>query len=184
MSEKSRDGCSRRVVYPANYIMLSVDFCSSADAMSDVGPILQQARKELLDLSGRNRLINTPRHRARANTIEIRGERSEAVLRLLVEDGRGHGLPAARRAGRRRCRRGAVRGSGAARRATSAPLPHHQDLWLQTELGAERLQGRLLRLYYDARTHYEERGVGVLYLALGFLEWYEAPAARSPAMRR
>ncbi len=64
--------------------------------------------------------------------------------------------------------------------AIEGPLPQHRDLWLQTGLGAERLQGRLLRLYYDARSHYEERGVGVLYLALGFLEWHEAPAADQP----
>ena len=62
---------------------------------------------------------------------------------------------------------------------SARPLPRHQDPWLPTELAAERLQGRLLRLYYDARTHYEERGVNVLYLALGFLEWYEA-ASRQP----
>jgi very-short-patch-repair endonuclease/DNA polymerase III delta prime subunit len=144
--------------------------------MSDVGPILQQARRELLDLSGRNRLLNTPRQRSRASLLEIRGERSEAVLRLLVEDGRGLGFrprpePVADGAGEDLFEDLAPPGepAPAARPATPA-----RDLWLQTELAAERLQGRLLRLYYDARTHYEERGVNVLYLALGFLEWYEA----------
>jgi very-short-patch-repair endonuclease len=149
--------------------------------MSDVGPILQQARRELLDLSGRNRLLNLPRHRSRANLLEIRGERSEAVLRMLVDDGRGLGFrprpaPAPEDAGAELFEDLAP---PAEPLPAAAPLARRQEPWLATELGAERLQGRLLRLYYDARTHYEERGVNVLYLALGFLEWYE-PAAQQP----
>lgn len=149
--------------------------------MSDVGPILQQARKELLDLSGRNRLLNTPRHTSRASILEIRGERSEAVLRMLVEDGKGLGFrprpePAPDGAGDDLFEDLAPPGEPAPAARPAAPA---RDLWLQTELSAERLQGRLLRLYYDARTHYEERGVNVLHLTLGFLEWYE-PGAQQP----
>ncbi len=66
------------------------------DAMSDVGRILAQARRELLDLSGRNRLLNTPRHRARSNAIEVIDERSDSVFRLLVEDGKALGFRARR----------------------------------------------------------------------------------------
>ena len=149
--------------------------------MSDVGPILQQARKELLDLSGRNRLLSVPRQRARANLVEIRGERSEAVLRMLVEDGRGLGFrarPEPAPDGPAEDLFEDLAPPGEPERGARA-LPRHQEPWLPTELAAERLQGRLLRLYYDARTHYEERGVNVLYLALGFLEWYE-PAAQQP----
>ncbi len=155
--------------------------------MSDVDRILEQARKELLDLSGRNRLLNAPRHAARASTLEIEGERSESLFRLLVEDGKGLGFRARSEPGPDDRRPDAEAASddlfedlappGA---AALAPLPQHRDLWLQTGLGAERLQGRLLRLYYDARSHYEERGVGVLYLALGFLEWYEAATVEQP----
>jgi very-short-patch-repair endonuclease len=154
-----------------------------ADAVSDVGRILAQARKELLDLSGRNRLLNTPRHRARSNTIEGIDERSDSVFRLLVDDGKALGFRA------RRLPYQADSPGGDLFEDLPPPaepadddlaLPHHQDLWLQTGLGAERLQGRLLRLYYDARTHYEERGVNALYLALGFLEWYETPSSDQP----
>jgi hypothetical protein len=60
---------------------------------------------------------------------------------------------------------------------TDGVAPRHRDLWLQTALAPERLQSRLLQLYYEARTTYEERGVNVLYLALGFLEWYETPSS-------
>ena len=49
----------------------------------------------------------------------------------------------------------------------------HADDKLQTHLTSERLQKKLLKLYYDARTYEEEQGVNILYLALGFLKWYE-----------
>jgi len=49
----------------------------------------------------------------------------------------------------------------------------HRDLKLQTRLGSAALQKRLLRTYYDARSSELEQGVNTLYLALGFLKWYE-----------
>ncbi|MDA0588220.1 MAG: DUF3320 domain-containing protein [Planctomycetota bacterium] len=49
----------------------------------------------------------------------------------------------------------------------------HNDDNLQTSLTSEKLQKRLLRLFYDARTYEEEQGVNILFLALGFLKWYE-----------
>src|SRR4030088_3230475 len=49
---------------------------------------LDRARTELLDLSARNRLLNTPRHSRYARTIEIADERSQEIFRLLVQAGR------------------------------------------------------------------------------------------------
>ena len=49
----------------------------------------------------------------------------------------------------------------------------HRDLKLQTALSSADLQKRLLRTYYDARSSELEQGVNTLYLALGFLKWYE-----------
>ncbi len=51
---------------------------------------------------------------------------------------------------------------------------------LQTPLHEEPLQDHLLKLYYDARSFFEEQGVSSLYLALGFLEWYEADNSHQP----
>jgi very-short-patch-repair endonuclease len=50
----------------------------------------------------------------------------------------------------------------------------HQDSRLQTPYPAERLESRLLKTFYEARTYVEERGVNILYLCLGMLEWYES----------
>ena len=57
------------------------------------------------------------------------------------------------------------------------PDARHVDLRLQTRLGSERLQGRLLSIYYDAQTYEQEQGVSILYLAMGFLKWYESPSS-------
>ncbi len=48
---------------------------------------------------------------------------------------------------------------------------------MQTSLSSERLQARLLSIYYDAQTFEQEQGVSILYLAMGFLVWYESPSS-------
>jgi very-short-patch-repair endonuclease len=143
--------------------------------------ILQRAREELLDLSARNRLINTPRDPARGKKLDIVDERSEDVFRLLVRErkamsflpGKGDDPPEA--------------SDGLASDALSQPEeekpadgvvdPRHSDLRLQTRLSSERLQSRLLDMYYDSQTYEQEQGISILYLALGFLKWYESPSS-------
>lgn len=49
----------------------------------------------------------------------------------------------------------------------------HRDTVLQTQLTPEGLQKRLTSLYYESMEVEEEQGVNVLYLALGFLKWFE-----------
>ena len=49
----------------------------------------------------------------------------------------------------------------------------HRDAWLETELGPQALEKRLLKLYRDSRIAEEEQGANFLFLALGFLRWYE-----------
>ncbi len=143
--------------------------------------ILQRAREELLDLSARNRLINTPRDSARGKKLDIVEERSEDVFRLLVRErkamsflpGKGDDPSEA--------------GDGPVPPALSQPdeekpaegtvNPRHGDLRLQTRLTSERLQTRLLDIYYDSQTYEQEQGISILYLAVGFLKWYESPSS-------
>ncbi len=54
-----------------------------------------------------------------------------------------------------------------------APKPNKSSLELQTPHPAADLQKRLLNTYYTARTFLEEQGINTLYLALGMLHWYE-----------
>ena len=55
--------------------------------------------------------------------------------------------------------------------------PRHGDLRLQTRLSSERLQSRLLDIFYDGQTYEQEQGISILYLAIGFLKWYESPSS-------
>src|SRR5512141_2742001 len=46
---------------------------------------LDSARRDLLDVSTRNRLVNTPRHKAKSRSVEILDEISAQVFTRLVE---------------------------------------------------------------------------------------------------
>jgi very-short-patch-repair endonuclease len=139
--------------------------------------ILEVARQDLLDLSARNRLISTPRDTSRSKRLDIIDERSEEVFRLLVREkksftflpGRGEEVALKERDGIL---------PGLAQPDEDAPVAdRHVDLRLQTRLTSEGLQTRLLDLSCEARTAIEEQGVSILYLALGFLKWFEAPSS-------
>lgn len=54
------------------------------------------------------------------------------------------------------------------------------DELLETPLGPDGLQKKLLSIAQEARTAEEEQGVNILYLVLGFLTWYEDKTSRVP----
>ncbi|HEY2154095.1 MAG TPA: DUF3320 domain-containing protein [Isosphaeraceae bacterium] len=141
---------------------------------------IERARRELLDLSARNRLISTPLGPSRGRKVEVVGERTDEVFRLLVVERKAMSfLPG----------EGEEDAPGPDARATDlaqpgedgpaggVPDPRHTDLRLQTRLKSEALQGRLLAIYYDAQTYEQEQGASILYLAAGFLRWYESASS-------
>jgi very-short-patch-repair endonuclease/DNA polymerase III delta prime subunit len=145
---------------------------------------IQHARRELLDLSARNRLISTPRGASPGRKIEIVDERSEEIFRILVRERKAMSFLAGT----------GEDDDGENDGTIVAPLaqpddpahedgtldPRHTDLRLQTRLPSDRLQHRLLDMYFDAQTYEQEQGVSILYLALGFLKWFESPASDKP----
>lgn len=128
-----------------------------------VASILEQARKELLDLTARNRLLNTPRKSKRSSRLEIVGESSNQVFQHLTS-GKSMSFLHDERLDSE---------DEDVDPLEEQPLADQTDDKLQTALSSEKLQQRLLKLFYDARTFEEEQGVNVLYLAIGFLKWYE-----------
>ncbi len=173
-------------------------------------PILDRARRELLDLSNRNRLLAVPVRSKTARLVQVRDERSSEIFRLLVEERKAltflpgavltppqttptptatttiitDGPPTAATA----------TASDTTQPDEEAALPpaddavdpetgiprRHTDARLQTSLPPEILQRRLLDLSRDALTTLEETGVNVLYLALGQLRWTEPDQPDSP----
>ena len=154
----------------------------AAGVSTDVRRRLEAARRELLDLSGRNRLLNTPRRRTRSRSIEIVDERAEQVFQRLVIEGKSMAFePAKERESTERLQSADTEATGGAESqpqprspdADNQMDPRFTDEKLQTDLASKDLQNRLLRMHYDARTYQEEHGVNTLFLALGFLQWIE-----------
>ncbi len=137
-----------------------------------------------MDFSGRNRLLNTPRHRKRSNSLEIIDELSSEIFRILMVEKRTMSF--------RPLKVGMINvGGDEVIEVDNELFPslgqpgddeinehgiaaRHRDLYLQTNLTSEPLQKRLLKIYYLAQMYEQEQGVNILYLALGFLKWFES----------
>lgn len=149
---------------------------------------LDDSRRDLLDLSTRNRLISLPIGSKSARIIQIFDEQSEEVYRRLVTEkktftflaGKGQAQPV-----------GTDESQVDIELLVDLPLPddevdpvsgkakRHTDSRLQTRLSPEVLQRRLFDLHNEARTIVEEQGVNILYLALGFLRWIDQTNQRT-----
>ena len=130
---------------------------------------VERARKELLDLTLKNPLLNYRLLRARG--VDAVDAMAAEVFDALVKDrAKASFLPkpdddddgedAPPRLARGRASRNALR--------------------LQTAETARRLDARLLRTHSLARTSIEEQGVNTLFFALGMVEWHESDASETP----
>ena len=147
---------------------------------NNLGMVLDQARRQLLDLTSRNRLVNTPRGTSRSS-VDVIDELSVEVFRRLVTKKRKmRFVPIVEEAGQEKL--GSIEDHNASdlfaqlddeETGDAALAARHTDDKLQTPYTLDQLQRKLLKLSYDARTYEEERGVNILFLALGFLKWYE-----------
>ena len=132
--------------------------------------LLDEARRRLVETGTRNRLVHVNRERKRANVLNIINERSEDIFEIIRAKNKKMKFLA--------------KGSDEELESDEEPLFHfieagefdearYKDNLLETPLGPDALQKRLLRLSRDAKTAEEEQGLNILYLALGFLTWYE-----------
>lgn len=142
-----------------------------------MGTAIDHLRQQLIDIGKRNRLTNAPVGKDRAKQLDIEDERSDEVFKILYLQGKKMYFEAYRGtadsgSGSETAQRIFVPGDAGA--SDSGPAAHHIDSYLQTRLTAERLQKRLLTLFRDAESMEEEQGISVLFLALGFLRWYES----------
>jgi len=143
---------------------------------------LEGARRDLLDLSLRNTLLN---YRVlRSKGIEIVDELPEEVFRLLVTDTKTMSfLPIPDEEAQEveaptggRAEEGVLlaQPEDVAQAGPERPAERHVDRHLQTPYDGVQLQRRLLNTHYAARGSIEEHGVNTLFLALGMLHWYES----------
>jgi very-short-patch-repair endonuclease/DNA polymerase III delta prime subunit len=136
--------------------------------------ILDNARQELLDVSTANRLLNTSRT-SRSSHLDIVDATSDEVFRRLVIDRKAMSFQPRYESdqGPNREFESLLFQPDADESVSAGAASRQSDDKLQTTLNPDQLQKKLLKLSYDARTYEEEQGVNILYLALGFLKWYE-----------
>jgi very-short-patch-repair endonuclease len=158
--------------------------------MADMEPLasirdrLLKERHALLDLSTRNRLLNTPLRTRNNRAVEIVDEKSTEVFRLL-DDGKALSfLPGVKLSDEERAEldpdddvTGGIPQPGEDVVDARGVAGRHSDLRLQTRLTSEGLQKRLFDIWYDAQTLEQEQGVNILYLAIGLLRWYDSDSS-------
>ena len=137
---------------------------------------LRAARARLLDLTMRNGLLNYRPTSGRS--IRVVGATPQECYDALIVNEKHLQFspkPEATNASNPK----SVPDGRARDRQAATPPPRHSpvDRHLQTDLDDERLQRRLVNLAQQAKSFLEEQGYGALYLALGFLEWMEAPGS-------
>ncbi len=143
---------------------------------------LDQARHQLIERNLRNKLVNCALTSKRSHQVRIIDELPDEAFRTLFAEKRdmtfapGRGV-ASEDEGDHTDPDYAVWAppEAPAGRSEEGVAPRHRDTVLQTQLTAEGLQKRLTSLYYESIENEEETGVNVLYLALGFLKWFEDP---------
>jgi hypothetical protein len=145
------------------------------ETRSAVTKLFDDTRRRLVETGTRNRLVHVNRANTRGNVLNIVNELSDDVHALLsggktmrffalgkdkVEDSSEVVLADVMQQG--------------------SDEDRYTDSWLETRLGPDALQKKLLKIAREAQTAEEESGVNVLYLAMGFLTWYEDKASSLP----
>ena len=128
---------------------------------------LADARNKLVDRNLRNRLISTPLESSRTKSLRVWGSESEQIFATLLSHKKQMTfLPIPDEVG----------GGDESDEQTELKLPEvgsGGDTVLQTKLTKTNLERKLKSLFYESKEFEEEQGVNVLYIALGFLKWYE-----------
>ncbi|MBP0593614.1 DUF3320 domain-containing protein [Paraburkholderia sp. LEh10] len=130
--------------------------------------LFNDTRKRLVETGTRNRLVHVNRANTRGNVVNIVNERSDDV----------HAILSSRKVMRflaighdRDDSSDAIHLADAGSQEFEAD--RYTDAQLETRMGPDALQKRLLKIAHEAQTAEEESGVNILYLALGFLTWFE-----------
>ncbi|MGB1250578.1 MAG: DUF4011 domain-containing protein [Candidatus Promineifilaceae bacterium] len=123
--------------------------------------ILENWRRELLDLGLRNPLLNYRPLKARG--VQVVDEASAEIYNILVTQTKKMSFEAVE--------------EGVDSAELAQPPDSHTDRKLQTALNSSDLQKRLLNSEHSARTIINNRGINVMYLALGMLRWYESDSS-------
>jgi very-short-patch-repair endonuclease/DNA polymerase III delta prime subunit len=159
----------------------------------DINSKVQASRKELLDIGLRNNLIN---FRKTSKTLALKVDDIASVFEALYVDEKLMSFDAAKESGGARSSQdvdGELSEDDIADDALlqafseeSQPVrspkadERNTSLKLKTALSSERLFLQLLKMRSEAQGYIDEQGVNILFLAFGFLHWFEAPQSTEP----
>lgn len=149
-----------------------------------VSMLIEDARKKLVDTGTRNRLVHVNRS-GRGRFLNIVNERADDVFRILYAERRKMRFHASEAAPVDEEENGDsvhfdevdLLGFDGVDEVDESRFT---DRLLDTNLGTDALQKRLLQLARDARTAEEEQGINILFLAIGFLAWFEDEKSEVP----
>ena len=135
-------------------------------AKTPVERLLADARLRLVETGTRNRLVHTPRSSKRRRSLPIVGADADNLCEMLARSGRTmRFLPIDSTP--------ALAQEMPASKISSIPRAAASSAFLQTNLEIDSLEKRLLAIYRDAKIAEEEQGINILFLAIGFLRWFE-----------
>jgi hypothetical protein len=131
---------------------------------------LEQARRDLIDLTRRNRLLHAPLEGKRPWCMALSGYGPDELFQKLYrqENFRGYAFKA-RTEDYEDQQSLTIVSSEQFQEPPSTRRPR-----LQTRLAPDKLQRRLAKIFREERTLEEEQGLSTLYLALGFLKWFDS----------
>lgn len=150
-----------------------------ASPKSALVKLFNDTRKRLVETGTRNRLVHVNRANVRGNVVNVVGERADAVHAILQAKKTMRFLATGAEAVEDEAEEDGDFAVALLDPALDDPA-RATDLHLETRLGADALQKKLLAMAREAQTAEEESGVNILYLALGFLAWFEDPASNVP----
>ena len=162
--------------------------------MPDIKTQINNIRLQLLDLGIRG---NTLLHFApRAKAVHVVDEKSEMIYNLLVDEGKKMSFLPVPEAYVEDTSESSDKADEEADHIDETsenenlglpPLEEyleeskgdtrHSDLFLQTNMDAEKLDVSLIKIENEAQTIIQETGLDALYLALGFVRWYESDSS-------
>jgi very-short-patch-repair endonuclease len=162
----------------------------SASDIAKTKLAIYQARRELLDPSRRNRLLHAPLTGKRPWCMAIVDRDPDEIFRKLCrqESFRGYSFEPSGEQDQEANEHdqkppGTIPGPTSRIKTTAAEMNGGSTRpRLQTKLTTEKLERRLTKIFREERTLEEEQGVSTLYLALGFLKWFESDQSEEPSL--
>jgi hypothetical protein len=158
---------------------------------------LDDARRDLVDPSRRNRLLHAPLVGKRPWCMAIVGHDADDLFNALhrQENFRGYAFRGldyeegdepqngvgARESAQDQSSTALAGSAVIERRSADKVVQPTGRPRLQTRLAHNKLEKRLTKIYRDERTLEEEQGISTLYLALGFLKWFDSDQSEEPS---